>query len=136
MATLAKFNVLPTLQALVRTSAAAGATTYSGATVDLQAYVNPGGRQLKAFLNVGETTSTGTLNVTIQESSTSAEAGFANITGAAFTATGDSASLSSGVAAETIHFRTNNRYVRALGVITNTGNFDMGVYIVAERKLV
>jgi len=134
VATLAKFNVLPSLSALNRTAAAAAATTYSGANVDLQAYTNPGGRQLKAILNIGVTTSTGTLNVKMQESSTSAEAGFADIALATFTATGNSASLSSN-AREEIHFRTNNRYVRAIAAITNTGNMDLGVYVLAERKL-
>jgi hypothetical protein len=133
MATLAKFNVLTSLGPATRTSASAAATTYSGAAVDLQAYVNPGGRQLKALLSIGSITSTGTLNVKIQESSTSAEAGFSDISGAAFTATADSASLTG---SEAIHFRTNNRYVRALAVITNTGNNDFGVYVVGERKLV
>ena len=136
MATIAKFDVIPSLGASNRTSASAAATTYSGANVDLQAYVNPGGRQLKALLQIGNITSTGTLNVKMQQSSTSAEAGFADITNATFTATADSANLSSGVAAEAIHFRASQRYVRAIGVITNTGNVDMGVYVVAERRLV
>ena len=133
MATLSKFDVLTTLGPATRTSASAAATTYSGAAVDLSAYINPGGRQMKAVLSLGTITSTGTLNVKIQESTTSAEAGFSDISGAAFTATADSGSLTG---SETIHFRTNNRYVRALQVITNTGNVDNSVYIVAERKLV
>lgn len=135
MATIGNFNILPSLHALNRTSASAAATTYSGATVDLQAYINPGGRQLMALLDIGVATSTGTLNVKMQESSTSAEAGFSDIAAATFTATGDSASLSSN-ATQSIRFRTNNRYVRAVGAITNTGNLDFGVYVVAERKLV
>jgi hypothetical protein len=136
MANMSKFNVLPSLQALNRTAAAAAITTYSGATVDLQPYTAPGGRQLKAVLNVGLTTSTGTLNVRLQESSTTAEAGFANLTNTSvFTTTASSASLSSGVAKEEILFRTNNRYVRAVAELSNTGNADFGVYIVAERRL-
>lgn len=133
MATLSKFDVLTTLGPATRTSATAAATTYSGAAVDLSAYINPGGRQMKAVLSLGTITSTGTLNVKIQESTTSAEAGFSDISGAAFTATADSGSLTG---SETIHFRTNNQYVRALQVITNTGNVDNSVYIVAEKKLV
>jgi hypothetical protein len=133
VATLAKFNVIPTLHAANRTSASAAATTYSGANVDLQAYTNPGGRQLKALLDMGPITSTGTFNVKMQSSTTSAEAGFADIAGATFTATGDSASFSN--AREEIHFRTNNRYVRAIAAITNTGNAEFGVYVVAERRL-
>ena len=133
MATLSKFDVLTSLGPATRTSASAAATTYSGANVDLAAYINPGGRQMKAIMSLGTITSTGTLNVKIQESTTSAEAGFSDISGAAFTATADSGSLTG---SETIHFRTNNRYVRALQVITNTGNVDNSVYIVAERKLV
>ena len=133
MATLSKFDVLTSLGADNRETASASAWTYSGAAVDLAAYVNPGGRQLKAVLNVGAITSTGTLNCKIQESTTSAEAGFSDISGATFAATASSASLTG---SEAIHFRTNNRYVRALAVITNTANVDCGVYIVAEKKLV
>lgn len=134
MGTLSKFNVLTSLVPANRTSASAAATTYSGAGIDLQTYVNPGGRRMKALLSLGNITSTGTLNVKIQESSTSAEAGYSDISGATFTATADSGSLTGG--SQAIHFRTNNRYVRALGVITNTGNVDFAVYVVAESKLV
>ena len=133
MATMSKFDVLTTLGPETRTAAAAAVTTYSGAAVDLSTYVNPGGRQLKAILSVGSITSTGTLNVRIQESTTSAEAGFSNITGATFVATASSASLTG---SETIHFRTNNRYVRAMTELSNTGQNQHAVYIVAERKLV
>ena len=136
MATLAKFDVLPTVGAQRFTSAADAIFTASGATVDLANYVNPGGRQLKALLSIGAVTSTGHLNVKIQESSTSAEAGFSDISGATFTETGDSASLSSGAANQVIHFRTNNRYVRAIATTQHTGNYDFAVYVVAERKVV
>lgn len=132
MATLAKFDVLTTLGPETRTSASAAATTYSGAAVNLASYTNPGRRQLKAILSVGSITSTGTLNIKIQESTTSAEAGFSDISGATFTATADSGSLTG---SETIHFRTNNQYVRAISVITNTGQNEHSVYIVAEKKL-
>ena len=54
MATIAKFDVLPTLGAAGRTCGGRGRTTYSGATVDLASYVNPGGRQLKALLTSGQ----------------------------------------------------------------------------------
>ena len=133
MATIAKFDVLTTLGATRRTTAADGPETFSGAAVDLAPYVNPGGRQLKALLNIGAITSTGHLNVKLQANSTTAEAGFADITGATFTETADSASLTG---SEAIHFRTNARYVRAIATVQHTGNFDFGVYVVAERKLV
>ena len=134
MAALSKFDVLTTLGPETRTAAAAAVTTYSGAAVDLSTYINPGGRQLKAILSVGSITSTGTLNVRIQESTTTAEAGFANLTtAAAFVATASSASLTG---SETLHFRTNNRYVRAMAELSNTGQNQFSVYIVAERKLV
>jgi hypothetical protein len=132
VATIAKFNVLTTFGATRRTTAADGPETFSGAAVDLAPYVNPGGRQLKALLNVGAVTSTGHLNVKMQESSTSAEAGFADIASATFTETGGNAST---IGSQEIHFRTNNRYVRALATIQHTGNIDFGVYVVAERKL-
>ena len=56
MTTLSKFDVLTSLGAANRTGG--DPTTYSGAAVDLRSYVNPGGRQLKAVLNIGSITST------------------------------------------------------------------------------
>jgi len=99
--------------------------------VDLLGYINPGGRALKGLLSVGAVTSTGHLAVRFQESSTSGESGFADISGAAFTATGDTATTGS----EEIVFRASKRYVRAIGAASDTANIDYAVYVLAEKCL-
>ena len=132
MGTAAKWDIVQTLDARNRGVANATSANSSGATVDLLGYIHPGGRQMKAILNVGVVTSTGNLSVKFQESSTTAEAGFADITGAVFTTTASSASLTG---SETIHFRANNRYVRAVGAAANTAQVSYGVYIMAEKRL-
>ncbi len=133
MATMTKFDVLLTIGPNSSGTAAAATTTMSGSAVDLQNYVNPGGRQIKGVMNLGVVTGTGTLAVRFQDSTTTAEAGFADITGAAFTNTGNSGSLTG---SETIHFRTSRRYVRALAGIANTGSFVFSTAVVAEAKRV
>ena len=132
MAAVANFDVLVTLAAARRTVSDTTSANSSGATIDLLDYINPGRRQLKAVLDLGAVTSTGTLAVKIQESNTSAEAGFTDISGATFTTITSAATVGS---SETIHFRTNQRYVRALATLADTGNFDFGTYIVAEKRL-
>lgn len=132
MGTAAKWDVLTTLASNNRGVANATSANSSGTTIDLLDYINVGGRQMKAVLNVGTVTSTGNLSVRLQESSTSAEAGFSDISGAVFTTTASSASLTG---SETIHFRTNNRYVRAVGAAANTAQVNYGVYIMAEKRL-
>ena len=134
MATVSKFDVLVTFGAAARSTAGAATGNFiSGSIVDLQNYVNPGGRQIKGLLNLGVVTSTGHLAVKFQDSTTTAEAGFADITGAAFTLTGDNGNLTG---SEAIHFRTNRRYVRALAALADTGNFTFATMVVAEAKRV
>ncbi len=133
MGAQAQWDVLVSLGAARRTTAAAGPETFSGAVVDLRAYVNPGGREVEGILNVGAITSTGTLNVKFQGADSTAEGSFADISGASFTATGNSGSLTG---SEVIHFRTNQRYLRAIAAIANTGNFDFMVGVKAQARLV
>ena len=133
MATMTKFDVLVSIGANSSGTAAAATTTMSGSAVDLQNYVNPGGRQLKGMMNLGVVTATGTLAIRFQDSTTTAEVGFADIAGAAFTNTGNSGSLTG---SEAIHFRTNRRYVRAMAGIANTGSFVFAAAVLAEAKRV
>jgi hypothetical protein len=131
MGNAAKWDVITALDPRNRGVANATTANSSGATIDLQGYVHPGGRQLRAFLHLGVVTSTGNLSVKMQDSSTTAEAGFADITGAVFPSTGDNASTTG---SSSILFRTNNRYVRALGQAANTAQLTYGVVVMAEKR--
>lgn len=100
----------------------------NGAGVDLQGYVNPGGREMKAYINCGEASgTTPTLDVKLQESDDNAT--FSDIDGAAF-------SQLTGPGSEEIHFRTNKRYVRAVATIGGgTPSFTFGAFLVAEKRM-
>ena len=89
--------------------------TLSGTEIDFQKYfVNPGKREMKAVLGAGITsTDSGTFNYKLQESLTTVDSDFSDISGATFTQVGDSDTLSM----EEIHFYTNNRYVRGIATI-------------------
>jgi hypothetical protein len=131
MVAAAQWDIKATLGAARRGVSNATTANSSGAAVDLTSYVAAGARQLKAYLSVGTVTSTGHLVVKLQESDTSAEAGFSDITGAVFTATANS-SLTGG---ESIYFRTNKRYVRAIGSASDTANVDYGVYLMLPKRV-
>jgi hypothetical protein len=115
------FTVLELLAAKRRTASA------NGTGVDLQGYVNPGGREMKAYLNCGAISSGTSLDVKIQESDASGS-GYTDITGAAFT------QLTTSPGDEEIHFRTNKRYVRAVGTLVGT-NYEYGVILLVENRL-
>ena len=89
--------------------------TLSGTEIDFQKYfVNPGKREMKAVLGAGiTTTDSGTFNYKLQESLTTVDSDFSDISGATFTQVGDSDTL----AMEEIHFYTNKRYVRGIATI-------------------
>ena len=89
--------------------------TLSGTEIDFQKYfVNPGKREMKAVLGAGITsTDSGTFNYKLQESLTTVDSDFSDISGATFTQVGDSDTL----AMEAIHFYTNKRYVRGIATI-------------------
>jgi hypothetical protein len=131
MASMTNFDVKIALpQVGIYSSANSAASAYSGAAIDLQPYVNAGGRAGKAFLDVSAITSTGTLVVTIEESSTTGVAGFAPIaTFAGFTGAQTTATTQSTL------FVAAKRYVRAKASITDTGNMALGVYAVLEKRL-
>lgn len=123
MATQSQFDIKVLVPAAGRTTSA------TGAAVDLQNYINPGGRQMKALLDVGVITTAGTLDVKIQHSDTTTAGDFADISGATFT------QVTASTGAEAIHFRTNKRYIRALATFgASTNGYSFGVYALAELR--
>lgn len=123
MATQSNFAVLELFSAAARTASA------NGTGVDLQGYVNPGGRQMKAYLNVGAASgTTPTLDVKIQESDD--DSTYTDISGATFT-------QATAAITEEIHFRTSKRYVRAVATIGGTTpSFTFCVVLLAEKRKV
>ena len=111
-------------------SPAARSTTTEGSAVDLAAYIHPGGRGMKAKLDLSATAgTTPSVAVKIQDSDTTTAADFTDVTGAVFT----TVTATTG-AEEEIHFVTNKRYVRALMTITaNTTSVTGGVYVLNEK---
>jgi hypothetical protein len=126
MSTQQNFDVLVLLGASARTTSA------TGSAVDLQGYVNPGGRAMKAVLNVGAITTAGPLTVVIQDSDTTTAADFTNATNGAFTVIPVETTTT---AHEAIHFTTTKRYVRALATATNGGGHSYGVFVLAEKRV-
>lgn len=123
MSTQTQFDIKILAPAVART------TTVTGSAVDLQTYIQPGGRKMKAFLDVGAITTAGTLNVKIQESSTTTAADFADIAGATFT------EVTSTTGGEAIHFQTMKRYIRTVGTFgASTNGYTFGVYALAELR--
>jgi hypothetical protein len=106
-------------------AAKAYTTSQSGAAIDLQGYINPGGRTMKAILSSGEGAGT-TVSVAVkmQDSDTTTAADFTDISGATFT----SLSTTGVSAIQSIHFQTRKRYLRA--VTTHGTNFTSATYAV------
>jgi hypothetical protein len=126
MSTQAQFDILTLLGAVART------TTVDGSAVDLKGYINPGGRQMKAYLDVGAVTTATVLTAKIQDSDTTTAADFTDISGATFTGL---AVANTTATNQTIHFRTNKRYVRISTTFTNGGGVTFGAYLLAEKRL-
>lgn len=109
-------------------SAAARTSTANGTGVDLQGTLNPGNRNMKAYVNCGATSGTPTLDLKLQESDASGS-GYADITGAAF------AQITAAGSAE-LHFKTNKRYVRAVATIGGgTPSLTFSCILLAEKAL-
>jgi len=126
MATLSRLYLRPTLVALART----GSTSYSGSAIDLANTLHVGGRQIKALLDVGAATTAGTLDVKMQEDTTSAFTSASDISGAAFTQVTDS------TGSEEIHFRATKRYVRAYAAVgAATNGYTFGVYVLTDQRV-
>lgn len=126
MATQQNFDVLTLLGAVARTTSA------SGSAVDLQGYVNPGGRNMKAYLDIGAITTAGDFALKLQDSDTTTAADFTDISGASFTALTASNTTATN---EAIHFRTAKRYVRAVSTVGNGTGHTFGVFVLAEKRV-
>ena len=124
MATLQGFTLRRLLPAIAST------TTASGSAVDLATTVHTLGRQMKAFLDVGAITTAGTLDVKMQEDTTSGFTAAADISGATFTQVTDTTT------SEEIHFRATKRYVRAVATFgAATNGYTFGVYLLTEQRV-
>ncbi len=121
MATQSQFDVKELLPA-----ASQAASTVNGTGVDLQGYINPGGRQMKAILNVGTISAGTTCDVKMQESDV-VGSGYTDIVGAAFT------TVTTVTGQQEIHFRTNKRYVRAVCVTVGTAYVRWAGLLVERR---
>lgn len=108
--------------------AARKTSSATGADVDLKGYINPGGRQMKAFLSVSAVSGTSpTLDVKIQEAD--ATSTYTDVTSASFT------QLTTVSGNQEIHFRTNKRYVRAIATLGGTSPiFDAAVVLLVEKR--
>jgi hypothetical protein len=122
MATQKQLTIKNLFAALART------TTTTGSAVDLFGSINAGGRNMKAYLDVGTALgTTPSVTISIQESDNTTT--FTDITGAAF------AAVTTAAQAE-LHFRTNKRYVRGVATYTsNTTSATLGCYIVTEDRI-
>jgi hypothetical protein len=105
--------------------------TAAGAEIDFNKYfVNPGKRPMKAVLVAGITsTDSGTFNYKLQDANTTVDSDFADISGAAFAAIGDSDTL----AAQELEFYTNKRYVRGTGTIAG-GTWFVAATVFAVKR--
>jgi len=115
-----------TLEATKSDSDTAGA-----AEVDLQKYfVNPGKREMKAVVTgVFTTTDSGTFDYKLQESNTTVDSDFSDISGATATQVGDGSTF----AAEAIHFFTAKRYVRGVRTIAG-GTWAVAATLFAVKR--
>ena len=109
-------------------------TTAAGTEVDLaKHFVNPGKREMKAVLTAihnGVSSDSGTLDYKMQESNTTVDSDFSDISGATFTQLTDS-DVSS---VEQIHFFTAKRYVRGYATITNVGIYFVAANLFAVKR--
>lgn len=106
-------------------------STTNGTGIDLQGKVNPGGQEMKATLITGASSGTSpTMDVKLQESD-SLGSGYADISGATFT------QVTANDAEETIHFRTNKRFVRAVFTLGGTSpTFITSCVLVSRERVV
>jgi hypothetical protein len=125
MASQAQFDLKTLLGAAART------TSVDGSAVDLQGYINPGGRAMKAYLDLGAVTTATVLTAKVQHSDTTTAADFTDVSGGAFTVIPVTTTTAT---QEAIHFVTTKRYVRASVTNTNGGGVSYGIYLLAEKR--
>lgn len=108
-------------------------STVTGGDVDLSAYTNVKGRQMKAILSIksqGADTDE-TCTVKIQESDDTVSGNFADITGAAFAAHTQEMTTT----LYEMGFRAQKRYVRAVATLAGTTiAFDLSVCAIVEKR--
>lgn len=106
-------------------------TSTDGSAVDLQGYINPGGRNIQVVVDIGSNLgTTPSATVKIQDSDTTTAGDFTDLyTGfAAVTATTGSLAAA--------HIKTNKRYLRAVATLTaNTTQTVLGTYIVVQNRV-
>ena len=106
--------------------------TAAQAELDLQKYfVNPGKREMKAVLSaILTSTDTGLFDYRLQESNTTVDSDFSNISGGSFTQVGSSATPTP----EELHFFTNKRYVRGNQTIAGGTSWAVTALMFAVKK--
>jgi hypothetical protein len=107
-------------------------TSTQGSAIDLQGYINPGGRTMKGILVAGEGAGTTVaVDVKFQDSNTTTASDFTDISGATFTTI-----ATTGISAiQQIHFQTRKRYIRAASTHgTNFTNATYSVIVIAEQR--
>jgi len=110
------------------------AATGAGTEVDLQKnFVSPGKREMKCVygaVEAGAASDSGTFTYKLQESATTVDSDFSDISGAAFTAQGDSDTA----AIQTIHFFTNKRFIRGYRTLGATSAYDAVITLFALKR--
>lgn len=108
-----------------------GTTTLTGTSVDLQGTINPGGRNMKVFLDMQNVAGT-TPSVTVKIQDSPNNTTFTDVSGAAFSAI--TTNLAAAGTGTSLHFVSNNRYVRAIATYTsNTTQADLWCGLLVEN---
>ncbi len=117
---------------LVATNGFDSTDTASNTEVDFNKYfVNPGKREMKAILSakVEVASDSGSFDYKLQESNTTVDSDFSDISGATFTQQTDGSTA----AFEQIHFYTNKRYVRGFATISGGSWNAFGAILATKR---
>lgn len=106
-------------------------TTVTGDAVDLQGYINPGGRNFKVVADVGSNLGTSpSVTIKVQDSDTTTAGDFVDLY------TGFSAVTATTGGLSTAHIVTNKRYLRAIATLTSdTTSSNVATYIVVENRV-
>ena len=118
---------------LVQLDHAVVTTTAAGTEVDLaKHFVNPGKREMKAVLGALESVASdsGSLAYKLQESNTTVDSDFSDISGAAFTTLQDSDTN----VLQQIHFFTKKRYVRGHRTIAGGTDWAISCALFAVKR--
>jgi len=108
--------------------------TAAGTEVDLaKQFVSPGKREMKATIGciLATSDSGGTIAVKLQESNTTVDSDFSDISGGSFTTLTDDGTAKT---PEAIHFFTSKRYVRDYATISDSTTWALSVLIFAVKR--